>query len=132
MENKFLKINPADNVVVAIQPISAGETIAIDGKEIKVNQDTPAGHKILLEDINEGVDVIKYGYPIGHAKQNLKQGDWVNENNLKTNLAGLLDYTYNPVKCDLDIANRNLTFKGYRRKNGHRQPYTRVVIDTIG
>ena len=44
MENKFLKINPADNVVVAIQPISAGETIAIDGKEIKVNQDTPAGH----------------------------------------------------------------------------------------
>ena len=115
MENKFLKINPADNVVVAIQPISAGETIAIDGKEIKVNQDTPAGHKILLEDINEGVDVIKYGYPIGHAKQNLKQGDWVNENNLKTNLAGLLDYTYNPVKCDLDIANRNHTSKGYRR-----------------
>ncbi len=133
MENKFLKINPADNVVVAIQPISAGETIAIDGKEIKVNQDTPAGHKILLEDINEGVDVIKYGYPIGHAKQNLKQGDWVNENNLKTNLAGLLDYTYNPVKCDLDIANRNLTFKGYRRKNGDVGIRNEVwIIPTVG
>ena len=133
MENKFLKINPADNVVVASQPISAGENIAIDGKEIKVNQDTPAGHKILLEDINEGVDVIKYGYPIGHAKQNLKQGDWVNENNLKTNLAGLLDYTYNPVKCDLDIANRNLTFKGYRRKNGDVGIRNEVwIIPTVG
>ena len=47
-----------------------------------------------------------------------KQGDWMNETNIKTNLAGLLDYTYNPIQVSLDIPHKDLTFKGYRRKNG--------------
>ena len=90
----FIKINPADNVVVCLKPLAKGETIAIDGKVIILLQDTPAGHKVLLEDKAEGENIIKYGYPIGHAKQNLKAGEWVNENNIKTNLKGTLEYTY--------------------------------------
>ena len=31
METKYLKINPADNVVVAISDLKAGETITVDG-----------------------------------------------------------------------------------------------------
>ena len=54
----------------------------------------PAGHKVLINDAAEGTDILKYGYPIGHAKTGLKAGEWVNENNLKTNLAGTLEYTY--------------------------------------
>ena len=42
----ILKINPADNVVVAIQPQSAGAVIEVDGKQITVLEDVPAGHKI--------------------------------------------------------------------------------------
>ena len=44
------------------------------------------GHKYALRDIKSGENIIKYGYPIGHAREDLKAGDWVNENNLKTNL----------------------------------------------
>ena len=65
----FLKINPADSVVVCLQPKKKGDVIEIDGKQITVNQDTPAGHKILIKDVREGEDIIKYGYPIGHARQ---------------------------------------------------------------
>ena len=90
MEQTFIKINPADSVVVCLQTISKGEQIEIDGKVIVVNQDTPAGHKILIHDTEAGKDIIKYGYPIGHAKCDLKAGDWINENNLKTNLSGNL------------------------------------------
>ncbi len=114
----FIKINPADNVVVCLKPLAKGETIAIDGKVITLLQDTPAGHKILLEDKAEGENIIKYGYPIGHAKQNLKAGEWVNENNIKTNLKGTLEYTYSPVNEKLNIACENRTFMGYHRKNG--------------
>ena len=46
-----------------------------------------------LKDFAEGENVIKYGYPIGHALMAKQQGDWMNETNIKTNLAGLLDYT---------------------------------------
>ena len=114
----FLKINPADSVVVCLQPKQKGDIIEIDGLKITVNQDTPAGHKVLIKDAPQGTDIIKYGYPIGHAKTDLKAGDWVNENNLKTNLSGTLEYTYNPVNEELSIPKENRTFKGYVRKNG--------------
>lgn len=133
METKYLKINPADNVAVAISDLKAGEVIAIDGVRITVNQDIPAGHKIALKDFCEGENVVKYGYPIGHAMVAVKQGDWMNEKQIKTNLAGLLEYTYNPVEVSLDIPRKDLTFKGYRRKNGDVGVRNEIwIIPTVG
>ena len=129
----FLKINPADSVVVCLQPKKKGEIIEVDGKQITVNQDTPAGHKVLIKNVTAGADIIKYGYPIGHAMQDLKAGDWVNENNLKTNLAGTLEYTYNPVNEQLNIKNDNLSFKGYVRKNGDVGIRNEIwIVPTVG
>ena len=129
----FIKINPADNVVVCLKPLAKGETITIDGKVITLLQDTPAGHKVLLEDRAEGENIIKYGYPIGHAKQNLKAGEWVNENNLKTNLKGTLEYTYSPVNEKLNIACENRTFMGYHRKNGEVGVRNEIwIVPTVG
>lgn len=133
MEQTFIKINPADTVVVCLQPKGKGETIEVDGKTITINQDTPAGHKILITNTEEGRDIIKYGYPIGHARQNLKAGDWVNENNLKTNLAGTLEYTYNPVSEALDIKDEKRTFRGYVRANGEVGIRNEVwIVPTVG
>ena len=115
METKYLKINPADNVVVAISDLKAGETITVDGHVITLKEDVPAGHKVTLKNFAQGENIIKYGYPIGHALTAVEQGHWINENQIKTNLAGLLDYTYNPVSVDLNIPKKDLTFKGYRR-----------------
>ena len=39
---KFLKINVADNVAVAIEPLSAGEVVNVDGVEFKLKNDIPA------------------------------------------------------------------------------------------
>ena len=105
----YLKINPADSVVVCLQAKKKGEIIEVDGQQITVKQDTPAGHKVLIKDVKKGEDIIKYGYPIGHAREDLKAGDWVNENNLKTNLSGTLEYTYNPVNEELSIKKENRT-----------------------
>ena len=133
METKYLKINPADNVVVAISALKAGEEISVDNMVIRLTEDVPAGHKIALKDFAEGENVIKYGYPIGHARQALKQGCWVNENNIRTNLAGLLSYTYDPKTVELDIPQRGLTFKGYRRKNGDVGVRNEIwIVPTVG
>ena len=129
----YLKINPADSVVVCLQPKKKGEMIMVDNKTIILNQDTPAGHKVLIKDVQEGENIIKYGYPIGHAKSALKAGDWVNENNLKTNLSGTLDYTYNPVNEELSIKKENRTFKGYKRKNGDVGVRNEIwIVPTVG
>lgn len=133
MEQTFIKINPADSVVVCLQAMGKGETINVDGKSVTLNQDTPAGHKVLINDTPEGTDIIKYGYPIGHAKQNLKSGDWVNENNLKTNLSGTLEYTYNPVDETLNIKDEKRTFKGYMRANGEVGTRNELwIVPTVG
>ena len=129
----FIKINPADSVVVCLRPFNKGEQINVDGKDITLAQDTPAGHKVLINDTAKGENIIKYGYPIGHAMDNLKAGEWVNENNLKTNLSGTLTYEYKPVDEKLDIANDNLTFNGYVRKNGEVGIRNEVwIVSTVG
>ena len=133
METKYLKINPADNVVVAITDLKAGEIISDEGADVVLKEDVPAGHKVTLKNLTEGENVIKYGYPIGHVRQDVEAGKWINENQIQTNLSGLLEYTYNPVKVELDIPQKNLTFKGYRRKNGEVGIRNEVwIIPTVG
>src|SRR5574344_2222192 len=132
-QTAVLKINKADTVVVCLRPLLKGEVINLDGKEITILQDTPSGHKILIHDAAEGDNIIKYGYPIGHAKTDLKAGDWVNENNLKTNLSGTLEYTYQPVDATLNIADEHRTFKGYLRKNGDVGVRNEIwIVPTVG
>ena len=68
MQATYLKINPADSVVVCLSPKKKGDVVVVDGCQITINQDTPAGHKVLIKDVAEGENIIKYGYPIGQLK----------------------------------------------------------------
>ena len=130
---KFLKINHSDNVAVALVALSAGEVLTVENMDITINADIPMGHKFALTDFAENDNIIKYGYPIGHARQAIKQGDWVNETTIKTNLEGLLDYEYKPQDVSLDIPNRNLTFKGYKRANGNAGVRNEIwIVPTVG
>jgi altronate hydrolase len=93
----------------------------------------PAGHKVALKEFRAGDHIIKYGAPIGHARRDIAQGEWVNETNIKTNLEGLLEYSYNPIDTALDIPATNLTFEGYRRKNGDVGIRNEIwIIPTVG
>ena len=132
-QSSFLKINPADTVVVCLRPFKKGESIMVNEQTINILQDTPAGHKILIKDAPKGTDIIKYGYPIGHTIEDLTSGQWVNENNLRTNLSGSLTYEYYPVNEKLNIENENLTFKGYQRKNGEVGIRNEIwIVPTVG
>lgn len=130
---KYIKINPADNVAVAIETLNVGDTMVVDGVTITVAQEVPAGHKIALVALKVNDNVIKYGYAIGHAIVEIPQGGVVNEKTIKTNLEGLLDYQYNPVKVDLNIPDRHLTFKGYKRKSGEVGIRNELwIVPTVG
>jgi len=99
----FLKINIADNVAVALEDLPCGMSIVVDEVNIMLNADIPRGHKFSLKDIAVNEDVIKYGYPIGHAVVPVNAGDWVNEKTIKTNLDGVLEYSYHPVNETPDV-----------------------------
>ncbi len=131
--DKYIKINPADNVAVALQPLSAGDRIEINGDVIVIQTHVPAGHKFLLTDLHQDENVVKYGYPIGHLRADQKKGELVDHHHIQTNLSGLLDYTYNPVQTQLDIPDQHLTFRGYRRANGDVGIRNELwIIPTVG
>ena len=93
---KCIKIHSTDSVAVAVEPLKAGETVTVNGEPITLLNDIPAVHKFALKDILEGENIIKYAYPIGHAKADIKRGEHIHTHNTKSNLAGVLDYEYTP------------------------------------
>ena len=57
-QTTYLKINPADSVVVCLTPKKKGDIIEVDGQTVTVSEDTPAGHKLLIKDVREGENII--------------------------------------------------------------------------
>ena len=100
---KYIKINPEDNVAVALQDMAAGENV--EGLVLK--EPVPRGHKVVLKDLKAGDNVIKYGYPIGHVTIDAAAGTLVDHNCIKTNLEGLLEYKYEPEISPLASLGRN-------------------------
>ena len=71
------------------------DTVRINERD-NVCVDLKTGHKIALSDIEKGADVIKYGYPIGYATENIRAGESVHSHNMKTKLGDILSYEYKP------------------------------------
>ena len=91
------------------------------------------GHKYALCDIKKGENIIKYGNPIGHATVDIKAGEHVHTHNVKTNLSGNLEYTYEPVSCDLPEEDKDRTFMGYVRENGDVGIRNEIwIVNTVG
>ena len=132
MQN-FIKIHENDNVVVALNTIPAGTTITLEGdKTVTSNMEIPAGHKMAITDMTEGVQVIKYGYPIGFTKEAVRCGDWIHVHNLKTGLGDLLEYTYEPAPVE-EIKTDDVTFMGFHRPDGKVGVRNEIwIIPTVG
>ena len=129
----FIRINTADNVAVAIHDVEAGASFDIDGVNICTQNPVPAGHKVALEDLAEGADVVKYGFPIGHLLSPVAKGGVIDHTNLKTNLEGLLEYSYQPDLTEIAPAAEKAFFKGYRRKDGRAGVRNELwIIPTVG
>ena len=129
----FIKINVADNVAVAIHDIEAGCSFDIDRTSFTTLAKIPAGHKVALRDMAEGEDVIKYGFPIGHLLKAVPQGGLIDHSNLKTNLEGLLEYSYQPDLTEIAPTSDKAFFKGYRRADGRAGIRNELwIIPTVG
>ena len=143
---EYLKINPADNVAVALQDLSKGAVV----EGVTLSMDIPRGHKIVLHDLKAGENVIKYGFPIGHVTRDAAAGTMVDHTCIKTNLEGLLEYKYEPsfIRPESDKTfsgifqpekvlvrggQKTVTFKGFRRSDGQVGIRNQIwVIPTVG
>ena len=82
--DKLFKINPGDNVYVVRQSVLEGESLIIDGQTLTAKKPLGLGHKVAAQDILKGLQVIKFGIPIGSATEDILFGDHVHLHNLKS------------------------------------------------
>ncbi|AEC16523.1 D-galactarate dehydratase / altronate hydrolase, C terminus protein [Gallibacterium anatis UMN179] len=130
---QFIQIQAQDNVAVALQNLSAGTVIHLADKEIILKQDIPRGHKFAVKDIAAQENIIKYGYPIGHATCDIASGDYVHTHNVKTNLSDINDYSYQPNFPAININEADREVLIYRRANGDVAIRNELwIIPTVG
>lgn len=144
-DNLSLQINNDDNVAVVLKNIAGGERVKINDKVVETTQEIPVGHKVALKDIKPGESIIKYGFPIGKATQDITTGDWVHTHNMKTALSGKLEYKYEPsrVNCTFNDNNKEAKakvdiekipeFQGYHRPDGQVGIRNEIwLVPTVG
>ncbi len=82
-----LIINSADNVAVALRDLAQGTGLEFtETREgvVTTREAIPFGHKVALQDIAQGEEVIKYGARIGVATSNIASGEHVHVHNLRS------------------------------------------------
>ncbi len=125
---RIIKINPNDNVAVALSDLNVGEIF----EGVTLKEAIGRGHKFAIKPIAKGANIVKYGMPIGSAKCDINLGEFVHTHNLKTALDGIIEYRYEPNFAQ-ELSPANGTFKGYRRADGRVGIRNNIwVIPTVG
>src|SRR5271155_1924486 len=75
---RALRLDPSDNVVIAIDEIAAG---AAPEGGVVARERIPKGHKMAVAAVDAGAAVRKFGQIIGFASRPIAPGEWVHEHN---------------------------------------------------
>ena len=130
--NEMVRITARDMVAVALKPLKAGETVSYGGGSITLKEDLPMGHKAALRDIRKGEAVIKYGFPIGEATEDIPAGAHVHTHNLHTLLSGELEYEWHPTNPEVRKT-KPAVFMGYPREKSRPGIRNELwILPTVG
>lgn len=113
---RTIRLHPADNVAIAIDPIEAGATVqGLARATAKIMR----GHKVALEAIAPLEPIRKFGQIIGFASEAIAPGDWVHVHNVALHDFER-DYRYAEDGRPEDIlpVEQQATFEGFRRSSG--------------
>jgi len=117
MPTLAIRLNPADNVVVARADILPGTEIP--GEETRSRSHIPAGHKVATSRVAVGEAVRKYNQIIGFATAEILPGDHVHTHNIAMGDFAR-DYAFAADYKPTDYVKeaRRATFEGIVRPNG--------------
>ncbi len=116
---KVLRLDPRDNVLVALADLHKGESVTSSGNDYLLLSDVPAKHKFLTQNLSAGEDIIMYGVLVAKATQTLQRGDLLSTRNVRHAAAsfhakeGAAPWT--PPNVSSWLSN---SFLGYHRPDG--------------
>ena len=119
MKRTVLKVHPADNIIVALQDLRAGEQVTLDGSTYTLLENIAAKHKFTAVAIPQDGAVTMYGVLVGKAKTDLPVGVRIATENIR-HASG--EYHLGERKTSWhqpDIsAWKSKTFQGFHRADG--------------
>ncbi len=129
MASALFRVDPGDDVAVALRDLVAGEAA-----EAAIVEPIPKGHKVALRAIAAGETIRKFGFPIGTALADIEAGAHVHTHNLATALGSRGDYAWQPAEHAAPAASAGAEgFLGYRRADGRVGTRNEIwIIPTVG
>jgi altronate hydrolase len=119
MAKKFLKIHPADNVLVALTDLMAGESITDNEVSFALPLPIPAKHKFTLRAMAEQDEIHMYGILVGKAVQAIPQGGAITTQNVKHQASPYAEKSSDITWTPPDVSKwKDRTFNGYHREDG--------------
>ena len=114
----YIKVHPQDNVAIVVNNngLAKGEGFPCG---LTLLEHIPQGHKVALQNIPEGGEILRYGEVIGFALRDIACGSWIDES--------LVLLPSAPDLASLPLANQvpqalppleGYTFEGYRNPDG--------------
>ena len=124
---RTLRLNPRDNILVAVDGLAAGQS----AEGIKVSARVPRGHKLASRAITKGEPILKFGQIIGFAGEDIAPGTHIHTHNcfygeFERDYAYCRDAREEPLLPESQRA----TFHGYKRANGRAGTRNYIAILT--
>lgn len=119
MSTRILRIHPADNVLVALSDLKAGEKVSFNGASTTLAENIPAKHKFVLHPLDQGAEIIMYGVLVGKTMRTIAAGTSVNTENVKHTASSFSEKTGKTEWRAPDASPwKDKTFMGYVRRDG--------------
>jgi altronate hydrolase len=119
MQNRVLKIDAKDNVLIALTDLHKGERITDSGNVYSLTSDVPAKHKFATQDLSAGDPVLMYGVLVGQARERIQAGEVLTTRNVRHEASGYSDSSQRCEWISPDVSRwRQRTFLGYHRPDG--------------
>ncbi len=117
--NTVLKIDDADNVLIALVDIEAG-AITYEGYRIHIPQRVSQKHKFLIKDLKKGDEVMMYGIPVATVNSDLVAGTVLTTENISHYAKPVSWQHRSPIQWEPEINHKwkNRKFMGYHREDG--------------
>ena len=112
-----IRLNPADDVVIARVDIPEGTLLVKEGN-VRVGARVPAGHKVATRDVKTGAPVRRYNQIIGFATRDIRAGDHVHVHNIAMGDFER-DYAFGADAKPTESITPQATFQGIIRRDGH-------------
>lgn len=130
MSNLVVKINPEDNVIVALRDLPKDSVIEFENESYLLPYGVMAKHKFVTEDIQPGGAVRMYGVLVGRATQTIRRGEPITTFNLKHDseeysTSKRKPYSWTPPDVTKWVGR---TFMGYHRADGRVGTYNYWLV----